>query len=95
LRFFGAQALQVFHMNDYPSDPPRERINDSFRTFPGDGTAPLQQVVRYLRESGGRKVLSLELFSRKFWEQDPLEVASTGLKKMRRTVEKALESSEK
>ena len=94
LGFFGAQALQVFHMNDYPSDPPRERINDSYRTYPGDGTAPLEQVVRYLSGSGGKKVLSLELFSRKFWEQDPLQVASTGLEKMRGTVEKALEKSE-
>jgi len=26
LHLLGADALQVFHMNDYPADPPRERI---------------------------------------------------------------------
>ncbi len=86
LRLLGAGALQVFHMNDYPADPPRERINDSFRIYPGDGVAPLQQIVRSLLEAGGSKVLSLELFSRNFWVQDPLAVASTGLGKMRRVV---------
>ncbi len=86
LRLLGASALQVFHMNDYPADPPRERINDSYRIYPGDGVAPLQQIVRSLLEAGGPKVLSLELFSRNFWDQDPLAVASAGLEKMRRVV---------
>ncbi len=86
LRLLGAGALQVFHMNDYPAEPPRERINDSFRVYPGDGTAPLRQIVRSLLGSGGPKVLSLELFSRSFWEQDPLVVARTGLEKMRTVV---------
>src|SRR4051812_40820318 len=37
LRLLSAQAMQVFHMNDYPADPPREQINDGARVFPGDG----------------------------------------------------------
>ncbi len=91
LRLLGAGALQVFHMNDYPAAPPRERINDSFRVYPGDGTAPLRQIIRSLLESGGSKILSLELFSRSFWEQDPLVVARTGLEKMRSVVTAARE----
>jgi hypothetical protein len=35
---------------------------------------------------GGVKVLSLELFNRELWKQDPLVVAKTGLKKMRALV---------
>jgi hypothetical protein len=35
---------------------------------------------------GGEKVLSLELFNRTYWEQDPLEVAKTGLAKMKAAV---------
>ncbi|HYK89822.1 MAG TPA: sugar phosphate isomerase/epimerase family protein [Acidobacteriota bacterium] len=94
LRLLSAGALQVFHMNDYPSDPPRERINDTFRTYPGDGTAPLRQIVRSLIETGGSRVLSLELFGRKFWDQDALAVARTGLEKMRRVVSAARTSSQ-
>ncbi len=90
LGLLSAQALQVFHMNDYPDVPAREKINDGYRVFPGEGSAPLQQIVRDLRASGGRKVLSLELFSRKYWEQDPLEVARAGIEKMRRVVDLAL-----
>ncbi len=89
LGLLSGRALQVFHLNDYPADPPREQINDSYRVFPGDGIAPLSRIIRCLSESGGSKVLSLELFSRKFWEQDPLEVAKTGLEKMRRVVRSA------
>jgi len=89
LRLFSSQALQVFHVNDYPSDPPRDKINDSYRVFPGDGVAPLTQILRDLRATGGTKVLSLELFSRKYWEQDPLEVAKTGLAKLKAAVAKA------
>lgn len=90
LRLLSGQALPVFHMNDYPSDPPREKINDSFRVFPGDGVAPLTPLLRELAATGGRKVLSLELFNRKYWEQDALAVAQAGLQKMKAAVEKAM-----
>lgn len=90
MRLLSGSAVQVFHMNDFPADPPRDKINDSFRVFPGDGTAPLTQLLRDLRSTGGRKVLSLELFSKKYWEQDALEVAKAGLEKMKTAVQKSL-----
>jgi 2-keto-myo-inositol isomerase len=82
-------ALQVFHMNDYPADVARDQINDSYRLYPGDGVAPLARILRDLRGGGGCTVLSLELFSRKYWEQDALEVARTGLAKLQAVVAKA------
>ena len=57
--------------------------------MPGDGTAPLPQILRDLRAGRGRTVLSLELFSRKYWEQDALEVAKIGFEKMQRVVSQA------
>lgn len=90
LRLLSAQALQVFHMNDYPADPPREKANDSHRLFPGDGAGPITEILRHLRSTGGTKVLSLELFNREYWQQDALEVARTGLNKMKAAVQKAL-----
>jgi len=83
LRLLGPEAVQVLHMNDYPNDPPREKIDDSYRMYPGDGVAPLTDLLQTLRATGGQKVLSLELFNRKLWTEDPLEVAKTGLAKMK------------
>ena len=90
LRLLSSGAVQVFHMNDYPAEPAREKINDSFRIFPGDGVAPITQIVRDLDATGGRKVLSLELFNRDYYQQDPLEVARNGLAKMKQVVRQAL-----
>jgi sugar phosphate isomerase/epimerase len=90
LRLLGPMALQVFHMNDYPADPPREKIDDSYRVYPGDGVAPLVPMLRDLFALGFRGLLSLELFNRGYWKQDALLVAKTGLAKMKAVVDKAL-----
>ena len=88
-----AHAIQVFHMNDYPADPPRETIGDRDRVYPGDGIAPLTQIIRDLQANGSRAFLSLELFNPNLWKQDPLAVAKTGLTKMKDAVDKALDDS--
>jgi sugar phosphate isomerase/epimerase len=90
LKTISGAAMPVMHMNDYPADPPRERLADRDRVMPGDGIAPLPQILRTLRENGSRAVLSLELFSQKYWEKDAMEVARTGLAKMKAAVEKSL-----
>jgi sugar phosphate isomerase/epimerase len=89
MRLLGPDAIQALHMNDYPADPPRDKINDGYRVYPGDGTAPLVEILRALRTNGGQKVLSLEVFNRAYWAQDPLEVARTGLAKMKAVAERA------
>ncbi len=89
-RLLGPTAVQVLHMNDFPAAPPPEQIDDSYRIYPGDGTAPFSELLRAFHNTGGQKVLSLELFSRKYWEQDPLQVAKTGLAKMKAVAEKAV-----
>jgi len=88
-----AHAVQVFHMNDYPADPPRETISDRDRVMPGDGIAPMTQILRDLIANGSRAVLSLELFNPVYWKQDALTVAKTGLAKMKDAVNKALSVS--
>jgi sugar phosphate isomerase/epimerase len=89
LKLLSDAALPVLHMNDYPADPPREKIADRDRIMPGDGIAPLPEILRALRENGSHAVLSLELFSQVYWEKDALEVARTGLAKMKAAVEKS------
>ncbi len=90
LKQLSAQAIQVFHLNDYPADPPRDRIGDRDRVMPGDGIAPLTQILRDLCATGNRAVLSLELFNPSYWKQDPLAVAKTGIAKMKAAVNKTL-----
>lgn len=89
LNLISNSAIQVFHMNDYPAEPPRETINDSHRVYPGDGIAPLDHILTYLANHS-KTVLSLELFSKELWGKDPLDVAKIGLEKMKMAAEKAI-----
>ena len=88
-----AHTVQVLHMNDYPADPPRATIGDRDRVMPGDGIAPLTQILRDMLANGSRATLSLELFNPTYWKQDPLSVAKIGLEKMKAAVNKALDVS--
>jgi 2-keto-myo-inositol isomerase len=83
-------ALHNFHVNDYPADPPRATITDAQRVYPGDGIAPLDVLFRSLHAAGFRGVLSLELFNRDYWKENPLAVARLGLEKTRAVVHRAL-----
>ena len=90
LKMLGPQALQHFHWNDYPADPPVDTIGDEHRVFPGDGIAPIADIVRGFLQVGATPVLSLELFNREYWAMDALEAAKVGLKKMKASVAPAL-----
>jgi 2-keto-myo-inositol isomerase len=89
-KVISGRTIQVFHMNDYPADPPRQTIADRDRVMPGDGIAPITQILRDIYDNGCRAMLSLELFNQRYWKQDPLEVAKLGLSKMKTCVGKAL-----
>lgn len=90
LRKVSGSALHVIHANDYPADPPRDKITDAARIYPGDGVAPWKTICRNLRDIGFRGMLSLELFNREYWKQDPTLVARNGIDKMRALVKKSL-----
>jgi 2-keto-myo-inositol isomerase len=82
--------VHVLHMNDYPADPPRETISDQHRVYPGDGVAPIRYALQAMMRNGFAGVLSLELFNRDYWNQDPNVVAATGLAKMKASVADAI-----
>jgi sugar phosphate isomerase/epimerase len=86
LKMVDGNLIDVIHMNDFPADVPREKQNDGHRVYPGDGAAPLKQILSDLKNMGGTKVLSLELFNEKYWKDDALTVAKTGLEKMKKAV---------
>ncbi len=86
LKMINGNILELFHLNDYLNKIPRDHQEDKDRVYPGDGDAPLKQILSDLKHMGGEKVLSLELFNPDYWEQDALQVAKTGLQKMKRIV---------
>ena len=86
LKLVNGSAIEIFHMNDFPAQIAREEQSDADRVYPGDGAAPLQEILSDLRNMGGEKVLSLELFNRSYWQEDPLKVAVKGLEKMKMAV---------
>jgi len=88
LKMLEGNLIEIFHMNDYPGSKSREEQIDADRVYPGDGIAPLNQILSDLQNMGGEKVLSLELFNQAYWEEDPLHVAKTGLQKMKHLVDK-------
>lgn len=90
LSLLSGQSIQCFHMNDYPADPPREKINDAARVYPGDGVAPITEILRTVLANGFQGALSLELFNRDYWKQDPEVVLRTGLEKMKKVVAKSV-----
>jgi len=90
LKMFAGRRMFNFHVNDYPAEPPRDKINDAARVYCGDGVAPLADIFRTLRDNGYRGALSLELFNPNYWKQDGLEVARTGLEKTKAAVAKSL-----
>ncbi len=83
LQLVNGKVIEVIHINDYPATKPVNEQTDSDRVYPGDGAAPIRQVLRDLRAMGGTKVLSLELFNKTYWAQDAMLVATKGLQKMK------------
>jgi sugar phosphate isomerase/epimerase len=83
LKLFGRQAIHCFHMNDYPADPPRDTIKDAQRVWPGDGIAPLKEILENLAANHCDVVLSLELFNPDYWKLPAIEAATTGLAKLK------------
>ena len=77
-----ANQIAISHFNDAPAEPAREMQHDPDRVMPGDGHLDLTRYCELLAETGYDSWLSLELFREDLWEQDPLEVAKTGLAKM-------------
>lgn len=82
-----SEQIAVSHFNDVPRVPPRAQQHDPDRVMPGDGIFDLRRYLELLEQTGYNRFLSLELFREDLWQQDPLEVARTGLEKMREVAE--------
>jgi 2-keto-myo-inositol isomerase len=92
LALIAGPAIHVMHLNDYPGDVPREQMQDKHRVYPGDGVAPLPQIIRQLSDNGFRGTYSLELFNPDYWQQPVEEVLARGLASMQAAVTAASRS---
>jgi 2-keto-myo-inositol isomerase len=66
--------IRHVHFQDVP-DMARELLDNTTRVIPGDGIAPLTQILRTLAAKGYAGPLSVELFLPQFRQGDPFEVA--------------------
>lgn len=82
-------AFPLLHINDYPAGMPKATITDADRVYPGDGIAPLTDILQTLDAIGFDGILSLELFNETYWKTDPLSVATIGLQKTKAAVQEA------
>jgi 2-keto-myo-inositol isomerase len=80
----GKPLIEIFHINDYPAAPPREKITDADRVYAGDGVAPLKDLLKALKNPDRPVILSFEVFNNEYYGQDALLVAKTGLEKMKK-----------
>ncbi len=87
LALLAPAAIGIFHVNDYPSIE-RGKIGDADRVYPGDGVAPLVEILKGLRGIGYAGTLSVELFNRGYWKLDPHVVAKTAREKLLAVVAK-------
>jgi len=77
------ERIAHYHLDDAPADPPREQQSDPDRVMPGDGVLDLRAEIDLLREKGYQGTISLELFNPTLWEQDPNDVLSLGMERMK------------
>jgi len=94
LALLNADALPLFHVNDYPNIAPQE-IQDADRVFPGDGVAPLSDVFQTLSKLGFDGFVSLELFNPAYWTGDPLQIAREGHRKLKSALSREQSSESK
>jgi len=90
LKQINGAALHVMHLNDYPQAADSSTLNDGNRIYPGDGVAPLRQILRDMRDNGFRGYFSLELFNKEYWGKSADDNLKTAMEKIRTTVRAAL-----
>jgi 2-keto-myo-inositol isomerase len=76
------EELGIFHINDLPAVPAFSEQTDYDRVMPGDGVVDLQAAVRYIKQMGYSGAVSLELFNRTLWADDPESVLKRGFEQL-------------
>ena len=80
------EKLYIFHIDD-AEDIPLEKIDQPDRLFPGEGVAPVKEVVTILKNKGYDEIASIELFRPEYWEWHPEDTIRIGYKKTKALLE--------
>jgi len=83
LRQIPLDKISHYHIDDAAQNKPPRSQKDPDRVMIGEGQIDLKSEISVLKELGYDKTVSLELFNYELWEQDPLDVISTGLTRMK------------
>lgn len=84
LSCLNGNRIGIVHVNDYPASSDPLLVTDEERLFPGDGAAPSSRLSELLRQIGYTGYLSLELFAQDYGDMSAVEVASHGIKKIKK-----------
>lgn len=87
LRVIPAKRISHYHIDDAARNKPPLKQTDPDRVMPGDGAIDLAAEIKVLRQIGYEGTVSLELFNRSMWEQNPAEVLELGLDRLRALLE--------
>ena len=83
LRAIPLEKISHYHIDDAANGKPPTTQTDPDRVMLGEGQINLAAEVEVLNAKGYDKTVSLELFNAELWKQDPLDVVSTGLARMK------------
>ena len=83
LRSIPLEKISHYHIDDAAPGKKSTTQTDPDRVMIGEGQIDLTAEIAVLKEKGYDKTVSLELFNAELWQQDPLEVISTGLARMK------------
>lgn len=86
LKLVGKSAIEIFHINDYPANFPRETIVDADRVYPTDGVGEISRILKTIKNPNAPIVLSLEVFNKTYYAQDALKVAKAGFVKVNKAI---------
>lgn len=79
--------ISVIHYTDARKDVPKYNQRDGDRKMPGEGVMDLTSFCNRLNSMNRKIWLSLNVYDKTLWHEDPLRVASRGLFAMKRTSE--------
>jgi sugar phosphate isomerase/epimerase len=83
LREIPVEKISHYHIDDAHPDKAPTTQTDPDRVMLGEGQINLEAEIALLKEKGYDRTMSLELFNAELWKQEPLEVITVGLERMK------------
>lgn len=75
------EGIALVHFNDISPDKALEEQSDADRVLPGEGKAPLKELIANLKKIGYGGWLSIEIFNPIHQSRPPLEVCKEAIKR--------------